>query len=142
LRELATHPEREQIIRNKPNLTKRDAHKLMRDNAKNKKGRRDKGDDDWQKQNQRWFRDLCALANDAQRAAEIDMGNLTPEQQSGLAQVVEPDLLQLIRAAGDALITLTDRLEALVAEQETEPPVETSAPIKRAPPEASAQVAA
>jgi hypothetical protein len=85
--------------------------------------------------------DHCALANDARRAAEIAMDDLTPEQQRGLAQVVEPDLLQQIRAAGTALIALTDRLEELLADQETEP-VETSAPIECAHPEASAQVAA
>jgi hypothetical protein len=55
LRELATHPEREEIIRKHPNLTKREAHDLMR---KQKNSRNNEKDEDWLKHCRAWFKRL------------------------------------------------------------------------------------
>ena len=48
LRELATHPEREQIIRQNPNITKREAHDKMRALKRNEKEKAEEAqEEDW-----------------------------------------------------------------------------------------------
>jgi hypothetical protein len=91
LRELATHPDREQIISTNQNLTKREAHSLMRGHTYDEKVKaQQEQEDDWLKHNRRWFKELCTIANDASRAAAVVDQCTTPEQQHGLLKAVEP----------------------------------------------------
>jgi len=143
LRELATHPEREQIISKCPNLTKREAHKLMRKRegaAKEKQEQQQ--EDEWSRDNRRWFKDLLALANEASRMAGV-VDECTPEQLENLLQVVDPDSLMYVRGCGRRLFKLANRLAELLGEEVEEFTVpKASAPITRAHPEASAHAAA
>ena len=140
LRELSTHPEREQIIRENPNLTKREAHDLMRKQvyAAEEKRKQDQ-EDDWLKHSRKWFKDFVALANEAIRAAGV-VAECTPEQLDTLLQAVEPGLLMYLRGGGRCLFNVANQLAELLGEE-----VEQFAtkPIRRAEAEeATAQVAA
>jgi hypothetical protein len=114
LRELATHPDRKQIILDNPDLTKREAQEIMRkhEGAANEKKEQER-EDEWLRDNRRWFKDLVALANEATRAADV-VDQCTPEQLDNLLQAIDPGLLE-----------------------EVSEPVEESAPIERS--EATAQ---
>jgi hypothetical protein len=80
LRELATHPDREQIIQKNPNITNAEARDRMRQlNGKSKKEKEAEQEDGWLKENKKWFKDLVVLANDATRAAGVP-NQCTPEQ--------------------------------------------------------------
>jgi hypothetical protein len=116
LRELAKHPKREQIIRENPNLTKREAHNKMRDHkrASGEKQKQDR-EDEWLKHN-------------------------TPEQLETLLKVVDPSSLMYLRGAGRRLFNLANHLAELLGE-EVEP--FATRPIRRAEAEAAtAQVTA
>jgi protein required for attachment to host cells len=146
LRELATHPARETIVRNNPNLTKRAARDLMHKlKGAEEEHRQEEQENDWLKDNRRWFRALCTRALEVSRMVEVAL-NLTPEKQGELVQVVEPLMLGELRMYGRMLVELANHLERLFeAEEAAEQPepedVEVSAPIERAQPEATAQAA-
>lgn len=132
LRELATHPEREEIIREKSDLTKREAQDLMREqkesknkNGKNKNSGNKEKEEDWIKHCRAWFKDLVALANDATRTADV-LNQCTPEQLDHLLQVVDPNLLEVVRRGGTVLIEVADLLEGLLEEPEPVRPAETA----------------
>jgi hypothetical protein len=113
LRELATHDDREQIIRKHPDLTKREARNLMRKqvSAMREKQEREQAED-WVKHNRLWFKDLCNIVNEAARTAEA-LDECTPEQQNNLRQVIDPNLLLDVRRGGRMLIQTADRLAEL-----------------------------
>jgi hypothetical protein len=118
LRELAKHPEREQIVRANPNISKREAHKLMRKQEYTAKVKHEQEqEDDGVKQDRKWFRDLATIANEAMRAAGV-VHDCTPEQLKNLLRVIDPSLLMHVRAGGNALRKLADRLEQLLEEQD------------------------
>jgi hypothetical protein len=140
LRELATHPEREQIIRKNPDLTKREAHELMRKRegaAKTKQEQEQEQEDEWLKHDRKWFKDLVAVANEASRVAGV-LDEYTPEQLDKLRQAVDPKLLMYVRGGGRMLFRVANRLAELLGDDLEE----ASAPIERPHPEATAQVAA
>lgn len=126
-RELAAHPEFiEQIIRENPNISKREARNKMRNLLHDKKEKAEVAqEEDWGKHNRRWFQEICTLANDALRAALVVIAEdkkeaATPEQLRRLAKVVDPHLLPTVRNAGKALVKLADYLDELVEEPQQE----------------------
>jgi hypothetical protein len=140
LRELQTHPDREQIIRKNPSITKREAHERMRDlkgTAKEKLEQEQEQEDEWLKHDRKWFKDLVAVANEASRVAGV-MDEYEPEQLDSLRQVIDPALLMYVRRGGRMLFRVANRLAELLGEDLEE----ASAPIERPHPEATAQVAA
>ena len=128
LRELATHPDREETIRQKPNITKREAHDLMRKQANVTKEKQEREqEEDWVKHNRRWFRELYEIANKTYRiAAAVNVDQCTPEQQENLRQVVDPNLLSLVRRSGHQLIRTADGLAALCGLDENYDPIQAS----------------
>ena len=92
LRELATDPDREEIIRDHPNLTNRAAHSLMRKQAYATKEKQEREqEEDWVKHNRVWFKDLYDIVNEAARIATVvDVDECTPEQQENLRQGSTP----------------------------------------------------
>jgi hypothetical protein len=144
LRELATHPEREQIISKNSNLTKREALDMMRElkgAAKEKQKQEQEDEDDWLKHNRRWFRELYAHAEEAYRAADVAL-NCPPEKQRELLRVVEPLMRDNLRMYGGMLRTFADHYEKLLAEQEAAERGEQETKGRKHRVEASAQVAA
>jgi hypothetical protein len=147
LRELATHPEREQIIRDEPNLTKRKANEIMRkyEGAEEEK-QEQKQEDEWLRDNRRWFRDLCTLASEASHAADVAF-QCTSEKLHELLQVVDSLMLTNLGRDGRMVANLAEHLEALLkeedqAEQTEQADAEASVPIERAYRKATAQAAA
>jgi hypothetical protein len=122
LRELATHPEREQIIRDNPNLTKSEAQQKMRDlkgakeQQKQKKQENEKQENDWLKDNRRWFRELCTHAAEARRRANVAL-ECTPEKLRDLLQVIDMEMVMSLGGAGVRLRELADLLESLLEEE-------------------------
>jgi hypothetical protein len=143
LRELATHPDRAQIIRKNSNLTKREALDIMRKfKGVAKEKQQQEQEDEWLRDNRRWFKDLLALANEVHRAADV-VDQCTPEQLEILLQAIDPCSLMYVRGGGRRLFKLANRLaELLGAEVEEFTVPKVSAPIERAHQEAPAQVAA
>jgi hypothetical protein len=93
-------------------------------------------EDEWLRDNRRWFRDLVAAANEASRVA--GMMDLDDEEQlNKLLPAVNPGSLMYVRGAGRMLFRVANRLAELL-----EVDLEESAPIDRAHPAASAQTAA
>jgi len=140
LRELQTHPDRAQIIRKNPNLTKREAHERMRElkgTAKDEREREQEQEDEWLKHDRKWFKDLVAIANEAARAAGV-LDEYTPEQLDKLRQAVDPKLLMYVRGGGRMLFRVANRLAELLGEDLEE----ASAPVERARQEERAQAAA
>src|SRR6516164_11519371 len=130
LRELQTHPDRAQIIRKNPNLTKREAHERMRElkgAAKTKQEQEQEQEDEWLKHDRKWFKDLVAIAIEAARAAGV-LDEYTPEQLDKLRQAVDPKLLMYVRGGGRMLFRVANRLAELLGEDLEE----ASAPVERA----------
>ena len=116
LRELAKHPEREQIIARYPAITKRDALDLMRKhNGKAKEAKEEKQETEWLKHNRKWFKDLVELANDAARAANV-VEQCTSEQLEDLLKAVDAHSLQFLRRDGRMLFNVANRLAELLGE--------------------------
>jgi hypothetical protein len=116
LRELATHPDREQIIAKHPAITKREALAEMRKlNGKAQEAKEAEQEDNWLKHNRKWFKDLVTLAHEVSRVAVVP-NEFTPEQQHNLLQVIEPVKVLNIRGAGNMLVRLADHLDELLDE--------------------------
>jgi excisionase family DNA binding protein len=115
LRELETHPDKEKIIQEHPNITKREAHSLKRQQSYIAKEKREQEQEErWLKHNRGWFKELVTLAGEVMRTvAAVNVDERTPEQQEGLCQVIDPNLLRRVRASGSVLVKTADRLAAL-----------------------------
>jgi hypothetical protein len=134
LRELQTHPDREQIISKNPNLTKREAHDKMRKLKGNAKEKQQiEQEDEWLKHDRKWFKDLVAVANEASRVANM-LDEYTPEQLDNLLQAVDPTALMYVRGGGRMLFRVANRLAALLGVDAEE----ALGPIERARQEATA----
>jgi hypothetical protein len=140
-KELEAHPERFQIIRDNPNITKREARQQMRQwngelaNASaqvvvNDDGAVDPryqvtnnhrelvtGNDYLEREMQRWFNQVYDHANTAVADAAFLGRRFTPDQIQAIRQAVEPRLLEKLRAGGRALIDIADWLDKLSFEQ-------------------------
>jgi hypothetical protein len=120
LRELATHPEREQLISKHPNLTKRGARNLMRGQetaTKDKQKQTQQREDDWLRDNRRWFKEVCDIANEATDAANVAF-NCTPEQLNNLLRAVDPAMLMYIQGGGRMLVDLARYLAGHFEEED------------------------
>jgi hypothetical protein len=121
LRELATHPDRAEIIRDRPDLTKRAAQDEMR---KHKNGGQEKKEAaqeaEWLRHNRKWFKDLVTLANEATSAAAFAHNECTTDEQwRRLLDAIEPGQLMYVGRGGRMLVWLADLLERLLEEPET-----------------------
>jgi hypothetical protein len=110
LRELQNHPQRQEIVEQNPQITKREAQRLRREyEEKQREGTKKKGKSgDWKKdENKRWLRRVQILANDIKRAAAGVV--VTP----AILEILEPELLPDLKEGGAALLKLAAQLESL-----------------------------
>ena len=105
--ELHAHPDREQIIKRLPNITSREARKLMTEYRAAEKNKEPSA----QKNDKRWFRDVVQIAGNATQQAEITTQRLSRERRQQLRAVSEPKLIGAIREGGEALIKIADWVE-------------------------------
>jgi hypothetical protein len=121
LRELApsaSNPEVAKVIRDDPNITKREALDLKRKlKGVEKEKTNEKQRDVWLKDNRRGFRELYSHAEAAAREADVWL-SCKPEKQCELLQAVEPLLRDGLRGFARTLIEFADHFEQLAAEQE------------------------
>jgi hypothetical protein len=104
-RELESHPDKERLITDKPNMTKREAAALM-------KAYRNKPETEMK----RWWKDLIVRVFKAQADGDIlkvDGKNFLNTDRQNLLRVVNPLLLSDLRDAGQVWIRLADALEKL-----------------------------
>lgn len=109
LRELQDHPNRETIVKENPKIKKREAQKLRREyegkqqrDCKRKKGKFG----DWKKEEKkRWLRRVHILANDIVRTTA---GVVVTDD---MREIVEPELLSVLRESIAAQQSLADQLE-------------------------------
>jgi hypothetical protein len=151
LRELASLEDREQIIRDNPNITKREAEQLRRE-------RDGKGDGNGEPQgsfrtdNRRYLKDVCTRAEDLRKKAEEALDD-TDEQLDDLAKLAGEQVLMNLRADAKVVVGLAElllarrrQLEDQEAEEQTQQtdPEDAEAPqaTEHAYPEASIQVEA
>jgi hypothetical protein len=128
LRELQTHPDREQIIQQNPNITKRAAHDLKRKQERAAKEKHEEEEeDDWRKHNRRWFKELYTNGQIVSRMIRL-MDDLTPEKQRDLLQVIDKEMLMSLGGLGRRLVKFVDQFGALIEEAEQAEPEEVSAP--------------
>jgi hypothetical protein len=103
MRELKKVKNREEIVKENPKITKREAQELRREHEGKQK--KQKSGDGRQKETERWLRRVICLANDVIRTA----GQV--QVTDALRQIVEPALLPTLREAGAAFLFLADQLE-------------------------------
>jgi hypothetical protein len=138
-RELQDRDDRFEIIKDNPNLTKREAVAIRQEReGKVPAPHQKKGTPDYMRKNsQRWFQRVYQLSNDINR--EVNYGGIEPELEEVFREVIEPALLPTIRDAGEALIKLADYLETVTAEDAA---AETVSKTKRAKSKRAAKVEA
>jgi hypothetical protein len=147
LRELApyaTNPEIVESIRDNPNITKRDALEMKRKlKDTEEEQRQEEQENDWRKDNRRWFCELYTHAQEISHMVEVAF-NLTPEKQRDLLQAIDKLLLMNLGGIGRTLVDFVEHFEALEAEEEEagRAAPEASVPIERAHLEASVQARA
>jgi hypothetical protein len=127
LRELATHPEREQIIRDNPNLTKREAQERMRElkdrHAKSATSKQSSGQQQKEPQGsfhtdlRRYLTLICVGQEEICRKAEEGLHS-TDEQLDALAQIAGELTLSNLRADAKMVVELADLLLARRKDQE------------------------
>jgi hypothetical protein len=136
LRELATLDDhvREQIIRDNPKITKREAREEVRKHKGTAKQKQDQ-EDEWLRDTRRWFRDLVAAANEASRVAgNVDLDECTSQQLDNVLQAIDPASLMYVRRGGRMLFKLANDLAELLGVDAEE----ASVPIERVHPEPTA----
>jgi hypothetical protein len=102
--ELQAHPDRFELIKNNPYMTKSEARKIMRTLKAN--------DPNHQREEMaRWFRAVIQRASDMIRDAGIADGKVSPELQHALRGVIDPTLLPTLKESGEASIRFATFLE-------------------------------
>jgi hypothetical protein len=118
--ELAAHPDRAEIVRANPNITKLEARDKMKElrigSAHTDASCCDRQRSGRNQNSAKWFRDAVKLANEAIRTARIADGEIEPDLERPLQAAIDPALLPTLRASGEALIRLADRLQQIVGE--------------------------
>jgi hypothetical protein len=111
--ELQDHPERAQIIKDKPNITTREARKK----AQAWKEKKQKENPNFAvDQLKDWFKTLLARAGKA--ITDVDMVTEDPERRRNLKKAIkDPKLLDDLREGAKAWLTLADILQHVVDEQ-------------------------
>jgi hypothetical protein len=110
LRELATHPQRAQILRDNPKITKQEAHEKMRDKGTGKKGAGN-GKGSSSSQGRRWATKFVNLIDEVIDEAAIVDQPMTREQRYDFFMACEPDVLvPKAREASDLLHRLAEFL--------------------------------
>ena len=108
LRALQDHPDREQLVKNDPKITKREAEKLRRDHKGKPKNNKS---GDWKRDEcKRWLGQIQSLANTVTRTAKA----VAYEEEETLAllrEIMEPALVPDLKAGGEALRKLADYLD-------------------------------
>jgi hypothetical protein len=120
LQELAVHPQRDKIIVERPQLTKREARDLVRQYHGHSLTLR-------RTETERWLREVVAIAGKAVGATSFVDQPLSPEAKRELANKIEPSILPGLREGGEALLRLADCLEQLWPKANTAPRAEASA---------------
>jgi hypothetical protein len=118
-KELATHPDRENIIRKNPNITKQEArcevsrHRGIAE-AKAQETKEEAEAAEALRETKKWFGDLVILANKIRGVAQITHQCTTDEQWCRLLDNVERQQLADIEGTGNTLIFLAELLEWLL----------------------------
>jgi len=113
LQELGAHPDRTQLLRDKPQMTKAEARKTMQAYKRSQKA-----SDGWERDElDKWLRNVLQTAIDA-RGAETkplyvvaNSDRLRTLQE--LVELVDPKSVPRLRAGGNALLSIADTLEKL-----------------------------
>jgi hypothetical protein len=112
--ELQAHPDRFEIIRRNPDMTKREARQMKRRYDREKKS----APDYLRENTNRWFKDVVRRAGETIRDASVADGEVLPNHRRAMREVVEPKLLPTLRDAAEALVRLAAYLEQLTQEDE------------------------
>ena len=122
LRELATHPEREQIIRDNPNITKREAQRKMRGLKSGSEHSSSEPQGSFVTDMRRYLKLIRTRQEEVRRKAAEALDG-TDEQLDNLAQVAGEQTLMNLRADAKVVVELADLLlerRRQVEDQETE----------------------
>jgi hypothetical protein len=115
LRELQDHPDRSEIVKKNPNLSKREAREFAQDHKGQAKKQKQKASD-WQTAEcERYFRKLMVLATDAIEAAEFTKSK---HSRQAIRKAFEPKNLPVLRQGGEAFLKIIDYLAKVLAEEE------------------------
>ena len=114
---LQAHPRRLELVAAKPEMTQREARKIMN---QFRKGQTTAGDHQ-RTEAERWFRALFNLAGKVQCEASIADRQPSPVQQQIYRENTERMLVRELRDAGGALVRLADFLGQFVAEEPQAP---------------------
>ena len=127
LRELATHPEREQIICNNPNITKREAQRKMRGLKGGSEHSSSEPQGSFVTDMRRYLKLIRTRQEEVRRKATEALDG-TDEQLDDLAQVAGEQTLMNLRADAKVVVQLADLLlerrrqvEDQEAEEQTKP---------------------
>jgi hypothetical protein len=116
MQELQDHDHRLELVRNNPNMTKREARRIMR--RQQKERAQANFASHLLEEQKRWFRSVVRHAGEALRDASITDGEISPTIRRALREVIEPKVLPTLTEAGEALIRLAAYLEQLGNEEE------------------------
>lgn len=114
--ELQAHPHRFELIRNNPDMTKREARRIMR-RLRTEQTQANFATHQREEQ-KRWFRAVIRHAGETLRDAAIADGEVSLELRQALRDIIEPTLLATLREAGSAVIRLADFLEQIAREED------------------------
>jgi hypothetical protein len=98
--ELQTHPDRFELIRRNPNMTKHEARKIRHRLRKEQQGTAGY----LLEEQKRWFKAVVEHANAVLRAAAVLDSEVAPQVLQALREAIQPKLLPDLREAGKALI--------------------------------------
>ena len=127
LRELAGLEDREQIIRDNPNMTRREAEQLRREfngtGTSSSSAQQTEPQDSFLKHKRRYLKDICNRQEELRRKAEEGLEG-TDEQLDNLAQVAGAPMRSNLRADAKVVVELAEvileRRRQLELEDETE----------------------
>jgi hypothetical protein len=135
--ELQSHPDRFEIIKDKPNLTVREARRRTREYKRAQIVERP--NDWWRGETERWFKNVAKHAGIVIRDTQIAATDtIDPEQRQALREIIDPELLPTLREAGEALTKLAAYLEKVISEPpDTEDDFDTAEPAEPPQPRVS-----
>jgi hypothetical protein len=109
LRELEKLPNREEIVKANPQITKRKAQEL-RHAYEGRSSNNNNNSSDWQaNERRRWLNRLCSFANEHGRTAEEVMGNRAAMR--ALREIAEPELAAALVSALEVLVAFAKLLQ-------------------------------